>query len=643
MRKTIPVVGLACVNCAAHVEECLRALPGVHEATVALLLRQATIDYDPSITSLAAMKSAVNAIGYDLIIDSGTSVIAVERRAYSILKRRTLGAWLLALAVMALAMRWVALPTDMSHQLMLLLALAAIIFCGRPFYAAAYKNILHGRATMDTLVTLSTAITFLFSAFNTFWGAAAWGARGMAWHVYFEAPTMILAFVLTGRLLEERAKDSTATAIRELMGIAPQQARLVVGDSGEAYELREIPIATIRRGDYLDVRAGDKMPVDGTLVAAESFMDAEKVYIDESMLTGEPSPVGKGMGAAVLAGTIVSQGQCIVEAQQTGETTAVERIIAVVRAAVASRSAVQRTIDKVSAIFVPAVLAAALLTFILWWALGGSAALPQALLSAMAVLVIACPCALGLATPTALMVGMGKAAKKHILIKDATALETLTKVDAMVIDKTGTLTIPNPNIDFTQTDIPLTLRETLKAHAAATIAALEREGIAVYMMSGDSADSVDYWAAQAGITRYQSRVLPQDKHALVAQLQQQGHTVAMVGDGINDTQALATADISIAMGTGADVAMDIAQVTIMGTDLAALADAITLSRRTVSMIKQNIFWAFIYNIIAIPLAAGLPLAIGLEWSISPMVASALMALSSISVVANSLRLNATLA
>ncbi len=640
MKREIPVVGLACSQCAAHVEQCLQKVKGVQTASVSLLLRTATVDYDPATTSLAAMKNAVNAIGYDLITDDNTSVQEIECRAYRVLRRQVAGAWLFALAAMALSMHWLTIgSTDLENQALLLLALLALLTCGRQYYVAFLRNARQGRTTMDTLIALSTGITFLFSAYNTFFGADTWTPLGIANHTYFETTTMILAFVLTGRLLEERAKDSTASSIRQLMGIAPKTAHLVVGDSDAEHTLREIPIGTIRKGDRLAVRAGDKIPTDGIVVRAESFMDSATVYVDESMLTGEPTPVGKSSGATVLAGTLVSQGHCIVEARVAGGATAVSQIVSVVREALESKAAVQRLADKAAAVFVPTVLAVAAVTFVCWCAAGGVAAVAQALLHAIAVLVVACPCAMGLAAPTALMVGIGKAAKQHILIKDVAALERLSKVDAMVVDKTGTLTIANPHIDFTKTDLPPSQRETLKPNAPALLAALAAEGIEVHMMSGDTEEAVAYWAAQLRLHHYRSRVMPQDKEALVRQLQQQGHRVAMVGDGINDTQALAAADVSIAMGSGTDLAMDIAQVTLLADDLLALHKAVLLSRRTVRMLWQNLFWAFIYNIIFIPLAAGVPALWGASLTLTPMVASVLMALSSLSVVLNSLRLN----
>lgn len=635
MKKTIPVVGMACSACSANVEKKLNSLAGISSASVSLPGRSALIDYDPTTISLEKMKQAVNDIGYDLVIEADRSVAEIEQRAYTLLRRRTLLSWLFALSVMAISMHWVPLGSrDMANQVALLLALANFMYCGREFFINAVKQLRHLTANMDTLVALSTGISFVFSCINTFWGDVLWGSRGIAWHTYFDASVMIITFVLTGRLLEERAKDATAASIRRLMGMQPKTARLVDGD-----HVDEVPIATIAKGDVLEVRAGEKIPVDGIVTQAESFMTADAAYVDESMITGEPTPAEKRMGSRVLAGTIPSQGKLRLKAQQIGEDTALAQIIRMVQAAQSSKAPVQRVVDKVALVFVPVVTAIALLTFVIWLVAGGMDHLPQAILSAIAVLVIACPCAMGLATPTALMVGIGKAAELQVLIKDATALERMRKVDAIVIDKTGTLTLPNQAIDFTKADnLDLEARETLKPHAAEAMKALQERGIAVYMMSGDKEEAAHYWANKAGIEHYQSKVLPQDKENLVRQLQREGHTVAMIGDGINDTQALALADVSMAIGRGTDVAMDVAQVTLMGDDLRNIPRAFDLSQRTVRMIAQNLFWAFIYNLVCIPLAAGVLYAFGIDWQITPLWASVLMAFSSVSVVLNSLRL-----
>lgn len=635
MKQTIPVIGMACSACSANVEKKLNELDGINAASVSLPGRSALVDFDPQVISLEKMKAEINALGYDLVIDKETSVDEIEKREYVLLKRKTVLSWLFSIAVMCVSMRWIDLGSrDITNQVALLIALANMLYCGRQFYVSAFRQLRHGSANMDTLVALSTGIAFLFSTFNTFWGDAVWASRGVVWHTYFDASVMIITFVLTGRLLEEKAKDGTASSIRQMMGMAPKTAHIVDGD-----KIEEVPISTIEVGDVLEVRPGEKVPVDGEVIWAESFMTADAAYVDESMITGEPTPAEKKKGSKVLAGTIPSQGKFRMRARQVGEDTALAHIIKMVQEAQGSKAPVQRIVDKAALVFVPVVACIALATFLLWWLIGGNSALPQAIMSAVAVLVIACPCAMGLATPTALMVGIGKAAQKQILIKDAAALESLRKVDVLVTDKTGTLTIPNKNIDFTKADnLPFEERETLKPNAREAMDELQKKGIEVYMMSGDKDEAARYWAEKAGIKHYHSKVLPQDKENLVRQLQAEGKRVAMVGDGINDTQALALADVSIAIGKGTDVAMDVAQVTLMGDDLSAIPEAIQLSRNTVRMIWENLFWAFIYNIVCIPLAAGLLYAFGIDWQITPSWASALMAFSSVSVVLNSLRL-----
>ena len=635
MKQTIPVIGMACSACSANIEKKLNTLKGVNSASVSLPGRLALIDFNPQVISLEKMKAEINALGYDLVIDKETSVEEIEKREYVLLKRKTVLSWLFSIAVMCVSMRWIDLGSrDIANQVALLIALANMLYCGRQFYVSSFRQLRHGSANMDTLVALSTGIAFLFSAFNTFWGDAVWASRGVVWHTYFDASVMIITFVLTGRLLEEKAKDGTASSIRQMMGMAPKTAHIVDGD-----KIEEVPLSTIEVGDILEVRPGEKVPVDGEVIWAESFMTADAAYVDESMITGEPTPAEKKKGSKVLAGTIPSQGKFRMRARQVGEDTALAHIIKMVQEAQGSKAPVQRIVDKAALVFVPVVACIALVTFLLWWLIGGNSALPQAIMSAVAVLVIACPCAMGLATPTALMVGIGKAAQKQILIKDAAALESLRKVDVLVTDKTGTLTIPNKDIDFTKADnLPFEERETLKPNAREAMDELQKKGIEVYMMSGDKDEAARYWAEKAGIKHYHSKVLPQDKENLVRQLQADGKRVAMVGDGINDTQALALADVSIAIGKGTDVAMDVAQVTLMGDDLSAIPEAIQLSRNTVRMIWENLFWAFIYNIVCIPLAAGLLYAFGIDWQITPSLASALMAFSSVSVVLNSLRL-----
>lgn len=652
MKKTIPVIGMACSVCSANVVRKLNSLEGINSATVSLAGRTALVDYDPEKITLEDMKREISNAGYDLVIEADRSAEEINRREFTLLKRKTLLSWLFAILVMAFSMGWVSLGMEntasmgdgmmmnshtsaFNNQISLILALLNMVFCGRMFYVSAWKQLKHRTANMDSLVALSTLIAFLFSAFNTFFGEMVWGARGIEWHTYFDASVMIITFVLTGRCLEEKAKDGTASSIKQLMGLQPKTARLVTSE-----KLEEVPISTIQRGDVIEVRAGEKIPVDGVVTQAESFMTADAAYVDEAMITGEPMPVAKRVGDEVLSGTIPSQGKLRLRARQIGENTTLAHIIKMVQEAQGSKAPVQRIVDKAALVFVPVVAGIALITFLAWWIIGGNAYLPQAILSAVAVLVIACPCAMGLATPTALMVGIGKAAQKQILIKDAAALENLRKVNALVIDKTGTLTIPNQNVDFTKGDglDDLESRETLKPHAPEAMKLLQEEGIEVYMMSGDREEAARYWANKAGIGHYQSKVKPDDKQALVKKLQAEGKHVMMIGDGINDTQALALADVSMAIGKGTDVAMDVAQVTLMGDDLMAIPDAVKLSRKTVSMIWQNLFWAFIYNLICIPLAAGVLYLFGINFQITPMGASALMACSSVSVVLNSLRL-----
>lgn len=639
MKKTIPVIGMACSACSANVERKLKALDGVSDASVSLAGRMATVEYDPDVVSLMDMKKEVNNAGFDLVIEDGRSADEINRREYVLLARKTVASWILSLLLMSVSMGWVGLDagvadTGFNNQICLMLALMNMVCCGRQFYVSAWRQMRHCTANMDTLVALSTLVTFLFSAFNTFAGETIWGERGIEWHTYFDASAMIITFVLTGRMLEEKAKDGTASSIRQLMGLQPKTARVVIGS-----KLEDVPVATIDRGDIVEVRAGEKIPVDGVVTMAESFMTPDAAYVDESMITGEPTPAEKTAGSEVLAGTIPSQGKLRMRACHTGEDTALSQIIRMVQEAQGSKAPVQGVVDKAALVFVPVIACLAALTFVAWWVAGGNAALPHAIISAVSVLIVACPCAMGLATPTALMVGMGKAAQKHVLIKDASALENLRKVDAIVIDKTGTLTIPNRSIDFTKADaLPPEERETLKPHAAEAIAELRRYGIDVHMMSGDKEETVGYWAKKSGIDHYQSGVRPDDKQALVKRLQGEGKHVAMVGDGINDTQALAMADVSIAIGSGTDVAMDVAQVTLMGEDLRALPEAVKVSRATVGMIWQNLFWAFIYNIVCIPLAAGVLHLWDIDFQITPMWASALMACSSVSVVLNSLRM-----
>lgn len=635
MKQTLPIVGMACSACSANIERTLSSLKGVSSAKVSLIGRSVLIDFNPDIISLETMKKEINNLGYDLIIDKDTSTEKTEKIYYTRLKRKTVLSWIFSIFIMAICMGWISIGNKlMNNQLAMIIALLNIYYCGRQFYITAWRQIKHRSACMDTLVTISTSVAFIFSTFNVFWGNEVWGKNNIEWHTYFDSSVMIITFVLTGRLIEEWAKDNTASSIRELMKMSPKKAHVVNGN-----KIAEVPISAIEVGDIIEVCPGEKVPVDGEVIWAESFMNPTASYIDESMITGEPTPVEKEKGAKVLAGTIPTQGKFRMRAQQIGEYTALAQIINMVIQAQASKAPIERLVDKVASVFVPAIVSISFITFLLWWFIGGNAVLPQAILSAVSVLIIACPCAMGLATPTALMVGMGKAAEHKILIKDATAMEQLCKVNALVIDKTGTLTIPNLNIDFTKSDnLSIKERESLKPNALKAIKLLQERNIKIYMISGDTAEATQYWADRVGIKNYFSRVQPQDKGNLVSKLQAEGNTVAMVGDGINDTQALALSDVSIAISKGTDVAMDIAQVTLMGDDLLSIPEAILLSKKTVRMIRQNLFWAFLYNIICIPLAAGVMYALNIKMQINPSLASLMMALSSVSVILNSLRL-----
>ncbi len=628
-KKILPVLGMVCAGCSANVERKLKAMDGIKSVSVSLPGRTAMVEYDEKIVTPADMKREIDAAGFELIIDEETRVDTLEKNSYRLLLRRTALSWLFALLTMSVSMGWVSAGSpDASNQVLLIICIVNMIYCGRQFYLNAWRLLLHRSANMDTLVAMSTLMSFGFSVFNTFWGSSFWGSRGIEWHTYYDASVMIVTFVLTGRSLEERAKKSTASAIRSLMGLVPRMAHIV--SNGDVVD---VPLAAVSVGDVVEVRKGEKIPVDGTLTEGTG-------YVDESMISGEPLPVSKSTAARVLAGTIVSEGTLRFRAEQVGQHTMLANIIRMVQEAQGSKAPVQRLVDKVALVFVPCVLAVSVLTFVLWLLIGGEAVLPQALLSAISVLVIACPCAMGLATPTALMVGIGKAAQCGILVKDATAVEQMCKVDALVIDKTGTLTIPNKDVDFKSAEnIALEDREQLKPHAVEAIAMLKARGIEVWMMSGDKEEAAAYWAKKVGIDHWKSCCMPQDKEDIVRHLQLQGKTVAMVGDGINDSQALALADVSIAMARGTDVAMDVAQVTLMGDDLRRIADACRLSHNTVAMIRQNLFWAFVYNIICIPLAAGALRLFGVDFQITPMWASALMAMSSVSVVTNSLRLS----
>lgn len=732
-KRTIPVLEMSCAVCAANVESTVRALEGVRAANVNFAAGTLQVEYDPAVITPAVMQQAVQAAGYDLIVEEENVAERQEqeqRKHYCSLLRRTIVAWGLCVPLMLCGMVW--MHEAWSPWVQLVLTLPVLLFSGRSFYLTGWRQARHGKANMDTLVALSTSIAFLFSLFNTLF-PQVWSERGLEPHVYYEAASMIVAFVLLGKTLEERAKGSTSSAIRKLMGLQPKTARLVEADGTE----REVPIAQLRPGNRVGVRPGERIPVDGVLIEGAS-------YVDESMISGEPLPVGKSSGDRVLAGTINQKGAFVLEAQAVGTATVLARIVEMVQQAQGSKAPVQRIVDRVSAVFVPTVIGLSLVTFVVWMAIGGTAVLTSALLSAVSVLVIACPCALGLATPTALMVGIGKAAERHILIKDAYALENLCHVDTVVLDKTGTLTEGRPTVTnwlwlVPDSERPLAQAVLLAAErrsehplATAVVRALESEsvqvmtaelstfrsltgrglevescgatywvgsralaeerlsalpvgateqaerwqeagmsviwygrdgelvavaaisdpvkrtsveavrtlkrmGIEVHMLTGDGRKTAAAVARELGIDHFEAEVLPGDKEEYVKRLQAADARVAMVGDGINDSQALARAEVSVAMGQGTDIAMDVAMVTLMTSDLTLLPTAITLSHRTVRLIRQNLFWAFIYNVIGIPIAAGVLFpAYGVL--LDPMWASAAMAFSSVSVVTNSLRL-----
>ena len=725
--KVLPVLEMSCAVCAGNVESTVQALSGVEKASVNFAAGTLTVTY-PSVITLEVMQAAVQAAGYDLIVEAEDPVAMQEEKArmhYKILRRNTIGAWTLSIPLALLGMVFMHVP--LGNWIMMVLALAIMIFFGRSFYVNGVRHALKGKANMDTLVALSTSIAFLFSLFNTLC-PGFWLGKGLEPHVYYEASGVIIAFVLLGKLMEERAKNSTSSAIKGLMGLQPKTARLVTDGREE-----EVPISNLQVGNVVSVRPGEKIPVDGTLLQGSSS-------VDESMLSGEPIPVEKNAGDRVLAGTINQKGAFTMEATSVGGTTVLAQIVQMVQSAQGSKAPVQRIVDKISGIFVPVVVLLSFLTFVCWLVIGGESYFSYALLSAVSVLVIACPCALGLATPTALMVGMGKGAEQHILIKDAFALENLCKVDTVVLDKTGTLTegvpvvtdsywISDDNIryldvlytaeqksehplasailcwleesgakvceaenfesltgrgvriqvegvtywvgsqgllDIFQAGIPekvrkqigqwqedgqsvvfygqetrllavLAISDRIKPTSAEAVKELKKQGIEVHLLTGDGVRTAERVAATLDIGYYKAEVMPNDKEEYIISLQQQGKKVAMVGDGINDSQALARADVSIAMGKGTDIAMDVAMVTLITSDLLLLPGAIRLSKQTVRLIYQNLFWAFIYNVIGIPLAAGVLFPIN-GLLLNPMLASAAMAFSSVSVVLNSLRL-----
>lgn len=730
IKETYPILDMSCASCAISVESMLKATDGVNDAGVNFASQDAWISYDPAVTNPAQLQQAVRAIGYDMLVEQENREEAREQAQQQHLravKNRTIWSSIFSLPIVVIGMFFMGMPY--ANYIMMVLATVVIFYFGRNFFITAWRQAVHGKANMDTLVAMSTGIAYLFSSFNTFF-PEFWHKRGLHAHVYFEAAAVIIAFISLGKLLEENAKSNTSSAIKKLMGLQPKTVTLVT----ENGETTEIPISQVQPQQLLLVKPGEKIPVDGQVVSGES-------YVDESMITGEPVPVSKRSGDAVFAGTINQKGSFRFVAEKVGSATLLSQIIKLVQEAQGSKAPVQKLVDKIAGIFVPAVMGIAVLTFLLWMLLGGEHAFTQGLLAAVTVLVIACPCALGLATPTAIMVGVGKGAENHILIKDAESLELAYRVNAVILDKTGTITEGRPTVSdliFTdpansdslkpvlmaiekQSEHPLAealtgylqqenirdiqldsfesitgkgvtavygdknytigntsllnekgirftaditntiqrlqqqaktvvafaeekevvaviaIADRIKAHSKTAIRTLQQQGIEVYMLTGDNRQTAAAIAREAGITEFKAEVLPAGKAGFVQLLQQQGRIVAMVGDGINDSHALAQADVSIAMGRGSDIAMDVAKMTLIGSDLNSIPKALTLSRRTVQTIRQNLFWAFIYNLIGIPVAAGVLYPIN-GFLLDPMLAGAAMALSSVSVVGNSLRL-----
>ena len=730
VRQTLPVLEMTCAACAVSVESMLKATAGVKDASVNFANQTALVEFDPSVAKLTDLQNAVRSIGYDLVIDAEDPQAAQEeaqREQYEAVKTRTIWSAVLSVPVVVIGMFFMDMPY--GNYISMLLSAPVVFYFGRSFFIHAWKQARFGKANMDTLVALSTGIAFLFSAFNTFF-AEFWHSRGLHAHVYYEAAAVVIAFISLGKLLEERAKSSTGTAIRKLMGLQPKTVWVIV-DGAE----KEIPIASVKVGHVVLVRPGEKIPVDGAVQSGTS-------YVDESMISGEPVPVAKNPADKVFAGTINQKGSFRFIAEKVGADTILAHIIKMVQEAQGSKAPVQKLVDKIAGIFVPVVIAISVLTFVTWMAVGGENAFTHALLTSVTVLVIACPCALGLATPTAIMVGVGKGAENNILIKDAESLELAHKVDAIVLDKTGTITEGKPvvtdmrwltamndtkqlkdvlytlevqsehplaqsiadrlreedaksvtldrfesitgqglkarfeGVDYAignrrlmeTTGVQLTsavndlvsvwqeqartviyfaartevvalvaIADQIKTTSSQAIAALQAKGIDVYMLTGDNARTAQAVAQQVGLKHFRAEVLPSDKAEFIKELQSRGKTVAMVGDGINDSHALAQADVSIAMGKGSDIAMDVAKMTLITSDLNAIPKALNLSTKTVMGIRQNLFWAFIYNIIGIPVAAGVLFPVN-GFLLDPMIAGAAMALSSVSVVTNSLRL-----
>lgn len=730
IKETFPVLDMTCAACAVSVESMLRSADGVKDAGVNFANQDAWVQYNPTLTTPEKLQATVRSIGYDLVIQRENKEAikeAAQQKHYEAIKQRTIWSSLLSLPIVIIGMFFMDLPY--GNYIMMVLSTPVVFYFGSSFFITAWKQAKHGKANMDTLVALSTGIAWVFSAFNTFF-PEFWHQRGLHAHVYFEAAAVVIAFISLGKLLEERAKSNTSSAIKKLIGLQPKTVTLVL----ENGDTKEIAIVDVAINDILLVKPGEKIPLDGTVLNGNSF-------VDESMITGEPIPVEKKTGEKVFAGTINQKGSFRFKAEKVGSDTLLAQIIKMVQEAQGSKAPVQKMVDKIAGVFVPIVILISILTFLVWMIWGGNNGFTYGLLNAVTVLVIACPCALGLATPTAIMVGIGKGAENNILIKDAESLELSHKIDTIILDKTGTITEGKPEVSEmifadgvvinelksillaieAQSEHPLaeavvqslqkegitavsidkiesitgkgisaiyqnseymignpTLMQEKTVHISApflshintlqqkaktvvvfskdkvavaviaiadrikpsskyAITQLQEMGIDVYMLTGDNQQTAAAIAAEVGLQQFKAEVLPSDKAAFIKDLQLKGKTVAMVGDGINDSHALAQADVSIAMGKGSDIAIDVAKMTLISSDLNSIPKAIKLSKLTVATIKQNLFWAFIYNLIGIPIAAGVLYPMN-EFLLNPMIAGAAMALSSVSVVSNSLRL-----
>jgi Cu2+-exporting ATPase len=732
LNETFPVTGMTCASCAVSVESTLRSLTGVRNASVNFADQSTNVSYDPSVVDPGIFKKNIRSIGYDLIIDpvnKDSLREEAQHKNYRSIRQRTIGASLLSLPIVLIGMFFMHMPY--VNWIMMALSTPVLFYYGNSFFTNAWKQARQRKANMDSLVAISTGSAWLFSVFNTIY-PAYWTQRGLEDHVYFEAAAVVIAFISLGKLMEERAKSKTSSAIRKLIGLQAKTVHIV--HQGETLD---IPVKELKIGDIVLVKPGEKIAVDGTVTEGLS-------YIEESTITGEPLPVKKSVGSRVFAGTLNQNGSFHFVAEKLGADTVLGQIIKMVQAAQGSKAPVQKMVDKVSGIFVPVVIGISLLTFIIWMVAGGANAFSHGLLAAVTVLVIACPCALGLATPTAIMVAIGKGAESNILIRDAESIEMARNVNAVVLDKTGTITegkpqvtdmvfVENKTVDLykrvlvsieMKSEHPLAeavvhnllkqdvrplkiekfesitgkgvkaifendhylvgnanlmasfkilentvldsrtrslqdqgktviyfaknedllaviaITDPIKKGSKSAIQRLQKQGIDVYMLTGDHESSAQIVANAVGITHFKAGVLPAEKESFIIELKIAGKIVAMVGDGINDSQALARADVSIAMGKGSDIAMDVAQMTIIGSDLNNISRAFKLSRETVRTIRQNLFWAFIYNIIGIPIAAGILYPLN-GFLLSPMIAGAAMALSSVSVVSNSLRLKLT--